>query len=259
MKVNDNFPNAEITLKETVALMQQLEEVKKALRSFYEWKEEVPTIKFPVYMRESVQALMNTVIKDFGMQYPNLQTHFKNGDGESSAGSRLSSAILTISSLMAELKEMHYLIRSDELREHLKMLLYRSMQHLLLFIYMQYILDHFPMDEYLPLFTYCEKEECLVEDFVDTIKELQKEYEAYPNIYEIPSEVADEFMSVEYELCTKAEEIRYPLTEEVAAKALLSEENMNALKEDIEKASRDNITFDTQTSHEDVLQRMKLG
>lgn len=259
MKFNDNFPNAEVTLRETITLIRQVQEIEKALRSFQEWKEEEPTIKFPIYMRKSVDALMNAVKADFEMQYPNLQTHFKNGDGDSAASSRLSSAILTISSLMSELKEMRYLIRSDEIREHLKGLAYRSMQHLTLFIYMQYKLERFPIDEYLPLFTYCEKEEMLVEEFVEEIKELQNSYEAYPNIYEIPSEIGDEFLSVESELCIKAEEIRYPLTEAVAAKALASDKDMNALKEDIEKAARSNITFDMQTSHESVLQKMKLG
>lgn len=259
MKFNDNFANAEVTLKETIALIKQLQQVQKSLRSFQEWKEDVPSIKFPVYMRESVQAIMDAVISDFGIQYPNLQMHFKNGDGEDITAARLSSAILTISSLMSELKKMHYLIRSDESREQLKSLVYHSIQHLLVFIYMQYKLERFPTDEYLPLFTYCEKEEMLVEDFIEEIREAQKTYQAYPNIYEVHSEVADDFISVAYELCIKAEEISYPLTERKALEALESAEAMQALKEDIEKAARNIITKDTRTSHEEVLQKMKLG
>ncbi len=258
MKFNDNFSNAEVTLKETMVLIKQLQEVQNALKSFQEQKAEDPSIKFPVYMRESVQSLMNAVIKDFGVQYPNLQVHFENGDGEDNVATRLSSAILTMSSLMSELKEMHYLVRSDDSREHLKSLAYNSIQHLVVFLYLQYKLERFPIDEYLPLFTYCEKEEMLVDEFIEEIKKLQEEFKAYPNIYEVHSEVADAFLSTEYDLCSKAEEIGYPLTEEIAAKALESVEAMKALKAEIEAAVKNNITTDIETSHKEVLQRMKL-
>lgn len=46
MKVNDNFPNAEITLKETVALMQQLEEVKKLCVVFMNGKKKCQQLNF---------------------------------------------------------------------------------------------------------------------------------------------------------------------------------------------------------------------
>ena len=259
MKFNDEFKNAELTLHEAVELFYHLKNLKDALRSFEEWKQDVPSITFPVYMRDSVQNLMKTTITNFGIQFPNLQIHFKNGDGESAASARLSSAVLTISFLTEELKNMHYLIRSDDTRQHLKLMVIKSIQHLLLFIFIQYRLHRYPSEEYLPLFIYCEEEEMLPEDFIDNVLSWQKEFDAYPNIYELHSAVTDDFLAVDSELYQKAEELQYPLTAMLAEKALSSAEEMDKLKNDIEKVSRNNISFESNISHEDILRKMQLG
>lgn len=258
LKVNDDYKDAQITLEEAMKLLSRLRKIQMSLESFDVVSQSVPNLTMPKYLQMQVKILMQQTKFDYATTYPNLRTHYINGDGIPHAAGRLASMTSRLSDLINSIRELKFIIKNEETRVDFYCAVKGIIADLLLYMTAQYRLDSANGTQYLPTFLYCEKQEIVYSKFCEQIGDLRKVYNAEFYIYELPCPEAEQFLEFFPQLEERAEDLHFPLTISRAREILDNPDLANDLNAEIDNYANNIESCMIKTNQSSILKRMSF-
>lgn len=252
----DVLRSADKLLEEILELVEQVRIARENLAPFNEEKKKAFG-SLPRYVAHTKTGLESACISNFGVNYPTMEVVIQNGDATDDGMFRFHDGIFKLSKLNNALKEAKYIIKLNEERAKLTQLANEVIADFCIFLLIQYRLaDSVP---FLSVQNYCVKKGITASVLYGQVLNILEETGEKPYAYEAISPYRDDMLDIDANFLTECEEVRFPLTEEMAKKILAGEMSMAeanaALLEFLREREEETIE---DVTPQNMLQKMQL-
>lgn len=213
MKIHeDTIPNAKEVLGELMELQGKLHGTFKALRSF--GPEEKATYgSLPKFFVGRRAELMSFAIDGFSMQYAHVNDILRNGRSSNDSGVRLNDGIYKLGLLVNRLRDVKFMVTSDNDCKELRDLAARTLGDFVVYIITQFGLSHCDEFLYLSVQDYCAKSGISGDIFYGAELTLLDEIGESVYGYESISPYRDDLMDIDAGFVAECEDAAFPLNE----------------------------------------------